>query len=352
LLDLEREYPMKEWSTLETKSQSEALINEFKGNLLEYLLAIELAQEYNCEAEFIFQLDESYRNQLLLYENELRSFDPILIKKLPEIARRARIELVELLGKKFKHVTLLGKAGQLEWKKYYREADLLLDDGKKQVPLSLKLCQYGALVNTKSGGVRTFIEHYFNCDDITEKQNQLNLFLDQSFQQMAGTLYELAGLEYQSGFDDRWKDAGFSDLPGQLPVEFREILYQHYHRVIQKMYSFLSDIYREDPESFSDSLFELVGMGHRDLVQLMCFHQKEGEDRYNIAAIEINTLNSWKDAIEQLKFEELKENVSYFNLNLGDKELQIRVKPMNVFTVPGLKINCSVKNVGQKRNQA
>ena len=49
--------------------------------------------------------------------------------------------------------------------------------------------------------------------------------------------------------------------------------------------------------------------------------------------------------LKSLKINGLKKGLSSFDVCLESLTLQIRVKPMNVFTVPGMKVNCSVKKV-------
>ena len=47
--------------------------------------------------------------------------------------------------------------------------------------------------------------------------------------------------------------------------------------------------------------------------------------------------------LETLKINELKRGLSSFEIDFESLTLQIRVKPMNIFTVPAMKVNCSVK---------
>ena len=60
-------------------------------------------------------------------------------------------------------------------------------------------------------------------------------------------------------------------------------------------------------------------------------------------SLEIERGEDLLKAREDLFFHPLKKEVSSFSLGLKDKTLQIRVKPMNKFTVSALKVNCSVK---------
>ena len=49
------------------------------------------------------------------------------------------------------------------------------------------------------------------------------------------------------------------------------------------------------------------------------------------------------EELRSLKFRMDDKEKSSFEISLSKILLQIRCKPMNKFTVPGLKINCSIK---------
>ena len=55
-----------------------------------------------------------------------------------------------------------------------------------------------------------------------------------------------------------------------------------------------------------------------------------------------------RQELKTLKINGLKKGLSSFEIGLESLTLQIRVKPMNIFTVPAMKVNCSVKKVMKK----
>ncbi|MCR9206333.1 MAG: hypothetical protein NXH75_17260, partial [Halobacteriovoraceae bacterium] len=74
-----------------------------------------------------------------------------------------------------------------------------------------------------------------------------------------------------------------------------------------------------------------------------CFYDHKKEDRYLIKKIKGF---GWTDLLKEIKtlsFPPAKEKISSFIMSFGAHDLQIRVKPMNKFTVCALKVNCSLK---------
>ncbi len=345
----------KDWSTLNSQSQSEALINEVKGNLFEYLVAFELAQNWKLSGQFVSHFSSLFggkaQNELRHYQDWLRENDPELFALLPGLAKKTAQKFLDSYDDlAVNEVLLTGKTGAVSGQNSLKECDILLglrDELKQQafIPISLKFCKQGAYVNTKSGGIRSFIEKYFSVFKNAETyQKELNLYLEQSFNQMAQELYEWADLtdshlmDKLGHFSPEWSERGLPELPGELPKDAREKLYSHYYRVVGKLYEFLFELYQKDKILFKNCLTPLLGFSDPHMVQLTLFHKK-GEGRYEVGTIE---LEEWKEE-DELIFEGLKSGVSSFNFSLGKKTLQIRLKPMNKFTVSALKVNCSVK---------
>ena len=55
--------------------QIEALLNECKGNLFEYLVTQGLSRKYNKEGEFLLSLPKDFRNRLHFYESTIKNYD-------------------------------------------------------------------------------------------------------------------------------------------------------------------------------------------------------------------------------------------------------------------------------------
>ena len=205
-------------------------------------------------------------------------------------------------------------------------------------------------MNTKSGGVKSFLRKYF--EDFNEAlfwQEKLSFCVDQSFNQMAYQLYEKEGLNFEGTFDEQWEETGLSTLPGQLPKDYLPMVLEHYHRVITCLYQAFEFFFKADREKFKKCLFPLLGIGHHDIIQVTCFHGESTElkvkKKYQLKGIHVMTGETLRQELKTLKINGLKKGLSSFEIGLESLTLQIRVKPMNIFTVPAMKVNCSVKKI-------
>lgn len=334
---------MKEFVVFTTDIQNEALINEFKGNLFEYLVGLFLAREGGLEGQYLESIREDFLSQLKSYEKWLRHNDPELLAKLPVLAKSASDFLMreKIRGEK---IHLIGKVAAGSHVEEWHEADLLLFEGDREIPLSLKLCKEKAFVNTKSAGVKSFLEKYFAIfPKSKEDQKVLNDLVEKSFHKMGHALYEQAGIEDYDSFGPNWDEQGLSHLPGELPREMKEGLYGFYHEVIGFIFESFKRYLEKNCEQFKKCLLPIAGLGNEKMLQLTCFHKDEGESRYELSHMHFLNAEDFKHSCKKLTLVPLKENLASFELELVGMRLQIRVKPMNRFTTPALKINCSVK---------
>lgn len=352
---------MKDWQNLEGVAQSEALLNELKGNLFEYLVAQSLSVHFGVEGDFLrrFQAlgDGRAQEDLKSYQSWLRGADLDLYRQLPRLAGEVGQHLttdVLPAGINVQHISVLGKSGAVSGQESFKEADILLQTDRGDWPISLKLCKTGAFVNTKSGGIRSFIEKYFHAfSKAAEKQKELNDFLDQSFTQMAQGLYEWADFSQEEKvlsegpqgkqFSPAWIERGLTELPGQLPQECHQILLDHYYRVIERMHQIFKGLIEDDAALFGRCLAPLVGMGLERMVQMTCFHREVKGERYQLASLKGYSWTEFENDLQSLSLNDYRPGVSSFEVVLGSRRLQIRVKPMNKFTVCALKVNCSLK---------
>ncbi|MCP4912954.1 MAG: hypothetical protein GY909_07535 [Oligoflexia bacterium] len=338
---------MKDWESLETLGQSEALINELKGNLFEYLVAQSLATHFNVLSQFYHSFGGELKHRLGEYERWLRDQDPELMSRLPLLAQDVAQDIYPKLPikKKIESVYIVGKTSA-NVDDDIKEADIVLIDSKKEIyPISLKLCKYGAYVNTKSGGIRSFLEKYFHIFDtigeysqIKSFQDELNKLLDMSFDTMGKELYEQIGENFNGTFDKRWT---YSHLPGQLPENLSKIVLEHNYRVNEKLLEIFQRISQIDKTLFNSVLKNLAGFGRSDLIQVICFHGAHQGEKYHLKSVSLNIKKTESNiAYDFLPSDNVK---SSFELSNGEDFLQIRIKPMNVFTSRALKVNCSVK---------
>jgi len=334
-----------------TSSQKEAAINEFKGNLFEFLVASWLSRDFGREAQFLQTFGGPLRSQLVGYEKYLREYDPELVRRLPILAQETAKRTFPYLSQDMSQIFVVGKCPQFSNREKLKEADLLaISSEGKEYLLSLKLSKARAFVNTKSGGVRSFIGKYFSeFSGASKWQQKISQSVEQSFTQMSYQLYERAGLTFEGKFGDEWEEAGKSTLPGQLSKEDLVFVQEHYHRVIQDFYNAFVDFFKKDKEKFKKALYPLLGMGLENIIQITCYHTEKGskaeKERYQLKEIDIVTNKKLSDELESIHIEKLKRGLSSFEVKLKTFILQIRVKPMNIFTVPAMKVNCSVKKM-------
>ncbi|MBT7609431.1 MAG: hypothetical protein HN576_06730 [Bacteriovoracaceae bacterium] len=339
---------MKDSYENDTLAQKEALINEFKGNLFEFLVAKELATNFNIYNQFIaaFVQAQARQQKFQQYESWLRKYSPEVLVELPKLAKILSDALSDYIRNdlkiELKRIQLVGKLFDQK-QDYSNEADLLLyDKNKVTYPLSLKLCKKGSFVNTKSAGVSSFIEKYFTEFKSSKfHQDELNLILDQSYLEMGEKLYEQFDMIFTGKFGNEWTDKGNSELPGQLDPVSRSIVHQSYNPIIKKIYLSILAFEKENPELLKTCLSSILGYSKENMIQALCFHN--GTDDYSFDHVTIDSSQKiWEELTdyELIPFTDLKAS---FEIQLSNSVLQIRVKPMNKFTAKSHKINCSYK---------
>lgn len=327
--------------------QKEAILNEFKGNLFEFLVAQGLARKSAVEHQFLLDLPAEFKERLGSYEEMIRTHEPRLLVKLPTLAGVTVQKIWEEISSSspFNQWHVIGKMVATNDNDLWNETDIvgtyLTEEGvQKKLALSLKLTKDHSFVNTKSAGVKSFLAKYFSLFGALSArfQSELNQEVDESFLVMGHRLYTLADLEWNGVFDKRWSEH-YTELPGELSGEMRTIVHENYYRVALKLRSLLQALQKENPALFFDSLFALCGFGHEDIIQVNCFHQD-----YELKAISIKRfadLFEIKD--KKCTILPIKDLSSSVDIRIGKVVLQVRVKPMNKFTTAAYKINCSIK---------
>ncbi|OIQ15929.1 MAG: hypothetical protein BM556_16675 [Bacteriovorax sp. MedPE-SWde] len=330
-----------DFKTIHNNVQKEALVNEIKGNLFEYLVAHCVAREKNVEAKFLERFSGGMKDMFSRYESWLRENDRDLIHKLPLLAQAMATKLCEKIPQDISEVLVIGKMSGGFHNDLYKEADILLLTDK-EVPISLKLCKKNAFVNTKSGGAKSFIGKYFESfEDAALLQETYSNIIDDGFQKMGEELYALHDLEFCGRFDSLWEGP---DLPGELNDVEKEILHKFYRSLNYHLYNILKDLHSKDKVTFVKSLMPIIGQGDHRVIQAICFHKdivKNGnKSRYESDKVLVKSFEEYCSNIEFLEFNEL---ISSFEIKMGEDILQIRIKPMNKFTTASYKINCSMR---------
>ncbi len=338
----------KKYAPIDTLVQKEALLNEFKGNLFEYLVASLLARHYKIEGTFISSFGGEIRKQLGEYEQWIRKNEPTLLSQLPILAKSLCDELISELPKQVDNILVVGKSAGGSHDERFNEADILILENKNVIPISIKLCKDHSFVNTKSGGARSFLTKYFSqFETSASEQIAINESIDQNFLQMGHALYELAGLEFQGRFDDRWTNEGYPELPGQLNKEMNKKVVATYYCAISNLYSAMKRLWVSDKNTFLKSLYPLIGLGNQEMIQATCFHVATNKNgklvKYNLARNHVLCGSELISSDLSYSFVDLKENISSFEIKFPKFVLQIRIKPMNRFTQAAFKDNSSVK---------
>ena len=328
--------------------QKEAILNECKGNMFEFLVTQALASRSCVEDHFLLNLPNEFKLKLGSYEELMRIHDPKLLVKLPSLAQNTVKRLwEELFLDKYSFIQwkVIGKIVATNDNEFWNETDIVgtylnAQGVEKHLSLSLKLTKDHSYTNTKSGGVKSFLTKYFSPfgDIATNFQRELNLEVDESFLMMGHKLYSLNDLEFQGSFDSKWTDS-YTELPGELPAEMKAIVHENYHRVAKKLSTILDQLKKLDSYLFFDSLASLCGFGSTDIIQVSCFHHD-----YELKDVTINNFHDYfSDKNKECVLLAIKDLASSIDVIMGKLTLQIRVKPMNKFTTAAYKINCSIK---------
>lgn len=328
-----------------SRLQKDALINEYKGNLFEYLVGAALARIFNIESTFIKGSKASSRNNLSFYERKLRELAPGLLKLLPLQALSLANKLRPYLPSEIEQIWVIGKINcQLDIKNW-NEADLLIKSGDQIIPISVKLCKTGSYINTKSGGVGSFLTKYFS--DFKRApllQKQLSEIVDVNFQALNHSLYEEVGLEFDGGNFHNWRLAGLTELPGQLTSELKTIVTKSYVPINDFIYEAFSEFYSSDPQLFTKSLMPILGVSGSEILQAILFHRQHRDYAFQTEkSCFVKSSAGPSKEFENLHLRKADQQRGYFYIDLSSMILQVRIKPMNKFTSKSFKVNCSVK---------
>jgi hypothetical protein len=328
--------------------QNEALLNEYKGNLFEYLVGLFLSKKFKLESQYLFSINADFKLRLSMYEEYIRINIPEILENLIELASKTSNEIY---SKVFKdcyiacEVHLIGKMTTQDEGDLWSEADLAVvveqlngieTDPQKNIKISLKLSKYKSFTNTKSAGVKSFFEKYFKSYAVSKDiQNKFNKEIDFQFNKMGMSLYQNEDLYWEGAFDHQWNDH-YPTLPGELEKKHSEIVFFNYSELTKFLYQSLVQLYKNDEYTFFNCLGPLMGFSNNDIIQVTTFHK---DHKYE--SISIKTF---------FAFNNIKISIKPFNIGnhfveilIDNILLQIRIKPMNKFTTPSYKVNCSIK---------
>ena len=320
------------------QTKKEALFNEVKGSLFEYLVAKEIAIKSDAELPFQQSLDKNYLTVLSQQDRMVRQFYPEMLSFLSVASKLTAKNLISYLKETPQAPRVVGKfSNDSSLSEELFEADMVLSLKDSSLPVSLKLNKKNAFVNTKSGGIKSFFTMYFPFLPQTI-QKSFNQFVDMEFNRMAFELHSLHDMEYPGHFNE-WVKRGLSELPGELDADSRAILKAYYARIAHEMHVIFSEGFRHFPEDFKLALPVLMGFGKKEILQVICFHDFPGNET---SIIDIHSFNEVQSQLSETRIRPF-TNISSVEFEIGNWALQVRVKPMNKFTTTAVKINCSVK---------
>jgi hypothetical protein len=319
------------------KISKEALFNEIKGSLFEFLVAKRLASLNHQELQFLQSIDQNYLKVLGQQDQLVRQYYPEMINFLSSSAAAVVEKMIKHFGEIPSSPKLKGKLTQSSLEDDFSDPDLMVEVSGRSLPISLKLNKAHSFVNTKSGGIKSFFSNYFAFISPSFQEN-FNQFVDQEFNRLALDLHALNDWDYPGDFSF-WVHSGKSELPGELDEKERDCLKAFYARIAFKMHDILTSAFLKDHQSFLEALPPLMGFSHPDLIQVICYHQFKTQGE---ASVEIHSLNEIRPLRSETYIKDFRQTSSV-ELVVGEIDLQIRVKPMNKFTTTAIKINCSLK---------
>lgn len=326
--------------------QKEAILNECKGNLFEFLVTQKLSVKSGIESFFLTSLPDDFKIQMTKYEQLIRESEPQLLVSLPHLAQSTGDfiwENFELDKIKFFSWNVVGKIFSSNDSGVWNEADVVgsffSELEERRMVFSLKLTRDNSYTNTKSAGAKSFLSKYFTSygNEVFMLQEQFNKLVDESFIKMAHKLYEINDITFNGKFDELWF-RHFSELPGELPDPMRLIVYENYHSLACRLHNYLERLFKIDKSLFLDSLKPLCGFGSEDINQVNCFHKD-----YKLKKISFYNSKNLFLSDNNIKILPIKNGASSIEVLVNDFSLQIRIKPMNKFTSPAYKINCAIR---------
>jgi len=348
--------------------QNRAILNEYKGVLFEYLSAVEISSRYELSDTLISNIDSKKLYRYSHYEKLILLNEPSWMILIEQAAVKFTDELLMFLKlskiEKVLNICLQGN----QQSKNDKETDLLLETTSGNYLLSLKFYKSLSGVNTKSAGIFSLINTYFenyNPKLILTLQNDLCeftylnyiSFMEEMFQVMNEPIIPKSKMESNKDYCLRVNNLfktyltkhDISSYPGKLIGEYKESLLKYYAKLSKYIFDIFVKLKNENPVNFKKVIVSLCGFKDASQIQCIVTHDEISESQNDIKIIRENvqvSFNSSAELYSSLNSIELinHKNTSYFEIKFTNYLLQIRVKPMNTFTTPGIKINCSLKN--------
>ena len=313
----------------EHKSKS-AFLNEIRGRLLELSCGSELAKGIGLLNAFYDGLGQEKIKELQQYQDFLRQEDLGSYRFICEAGRLFSSSFGQDQSTSIRSVCMVGQSAISA----NDETDLMIKGREEDQLISIKLIKNNAYINTKSAGIKSIFSKYF--DDFNF-QKQLNQSVDIFFEQMKINFFNHYGFEERGlSFAELLKEEGLSDRPGDLEGEVKGFVLDFYKKCIDEIRKNFINLYEKKKSSFIEMLAPLSGFSSKEIIKYIFFHDPD----YLALEMEVHDITSLKT--DEIQISEVKGHTSFL-ISMKKLDLQIRVKPMNSFLSPSLKVNCSVK---------
>lgn len=313
------------------KKSENAFLNEIRGRLLEFSCALNLAQSTGQQAIFFRELGEVTIAEIQQYENYLRINDHKSYQYIQQAGFIFSNYYRENNKQQFEKILLTGK---LVDKSNFKEADIVVVSDSCHDLVSIKLIKSNSFINSKSAGIKSIFSKYFNNSAL---QDELNKNIDLYFNQFKLSFFEhFDRCEQEITFSELLKEYNLSDRPGQLPKDLRNLLFQFYRKCIEEVHHVFSWQFQHQLKQFHESLKPLLGFGQATMKVYTFVHDA------NFSTPRMTVHDAAVTDTQKIDISDVTGNTSFF-VKLDQLILQIRVKPMNSFLAPSMKVNCSVK---------
>ena len=187
-----------------------------------------------------------------------------------------------------------------------------------------------SFINTKSAGYQSILSQYFSQDLSLEKQLKISLATNHY-----RLMEELASeFSFKGDFSTHdWIKQGLPILPGQLEGQAQKILHNYYSDLARDLYQALRIILDTDLNCFVAGIKKIMGFSDLNTIQVVTRYDKE-INCFNVKHFDLaNSFFGIKSMTHQT-------GASYINIEMDSGHiLRLRVKPMDKFIVPGIKVN-------------
>lgn len=311
-----------------------SFLNEIRGAMLEFSCANSIAQKFNFLEKFYKNLPTEIYHELLQYQDFMRENDPEGLEFITKVGHEFG---QKLSGNDLGVLNSIYLTGKTKLNNHIHESDIVLDFQKKQQMISLKLIKMDSFINSKSAGSKSFFSKYFNDEIYQQFFNQQVTNHFQNFKIRFFNFFDAPIEKYT--FNELCRLENITDRPGQLPEELRLMLFDFYAEIIKMIFDYFDQ--KINDSKFQDQLRPLMGLGN-EKIKVCVVEYKKSFKNYKINFYDVNEFSTRNFMVCPIS------GHTSFNIDLDKLILQIRVKPMNSFTAPSLKVNCSIKFKGNK----